>query len=347
MAARSRSFRSLVWTTSLKIVFFHGLIFLMIGYDYGQGNLVPFFNVFFWAVSLLLVTGYQILRLLLRIEKDIALLTSQQLEAPDETASFRIRELQAVYQELRTSRQEIVDLLRREQERNRDLVLQLAATSHDLKTPLTVIRGNAELLDLSQLPQPQADYASEIVLASQKMTDYCGTLIDYAKTFQTQELDFVSLPLSDFLADLQEDFALFSKEEELDFSLSLDLDPDQSLHIHPVYLKRALLNILLNAVHYAQAGSKKVRLDLTLSSQQLVFSIWNNGPAFSSEDLAGADRLFYQSQKGRNSDSGHHGIGLALAKQVALLHQGRLRLTNPSQGGACVELILGRDCLGA
>ena len=342
MAARKRSFRSLVWTTSLKIVFFHGLIFLMIGYDFGPSQLSPLYRVLFWAVTLLLVTGYQILRLLLWIEKEINLLSSPQLDGSDQAQKFRIRELLAVYQELQSSRQEIVSLLDREQARNRDLVLQLSATSHDLKTPLTVIRGNAELLELAQLPQPQADYAAEILLASQKMTDYVAALIDYAKTFQSQVEDFVSMTLADFVSGLQEDFALFSKDQDFHFSTQLDCDADLILRLHPAYLRRALLNILLNALQYAESGCKEVRLTISCQASQLVFSIWNNGPAFSEEELVTADQLFYQSQTSRNSDSGHHGIGLAFAKQVAILHQGRLKVLNPPQGGAMVELSINK-----
>ncbi|MBP2620519.1 sensor histidine kinase [Streptococcus panodentis] len=344
MAVRTRSFRSLVWTTSLKIVFFHGLIFLMIGYDFGPSQLSPLYRVLFWAVTLLLVTGYQILKLLLWIEREIGLLSSPQLDDQDQTEQIQIRELIAVYQELRSSRQEIISLLDREQGRNRDLVLQLSATSHDLKTPLTVIRGNAELLELAQLPQPQADYAAEILLASQKMADYAAALIDYAKTFQAQESDFVTLALADFVRDLQEDFALFSKGQDFHFSTQLDCAPDLALRLHPDYLRRALINILLNALQYADPDSRELSLTISCpSSSQLVFSIWNNGPAFSQEDLAAADQLFYQSELSRNSDSGHHGIGLAFAKQAANLHQGSLKVWNPPQGGAAVELAISRE----
>ena len=77
---------------------------------------------------------------------------------------------------------------------------------------------------------------------------------------------------------------------------------------------------------------------VSVQQDQLVFAIWNNGPAFSEEMLLGAEQLFYQSDQSRNSANPHHGIGLAFSKQVALLHGGRLTLLNPDQGGACVEL---------
>ena len=58
MAIRTRNFKSLVWTTSLKIVFFHVLIFVLIGYQFTQGSDHVLFTLFFWAGSLLLITFY-------------------------------------------------------------------------------------------------------------------------------------------------------------------------------------------------------------------------------------------------------------------------------------------------
>ena len=245
-----------------------------------------------------------------------------------------------VYSDLRSSHQENARLLEKEQQHNQELILQLSATSHDLKTPLTVIKGNAELLELAQLDQPQADYAAEILQASHKMEEYCGSLIDYAKTFQIDANQFSQLSLGDFLVYLQDDWALFSKQESYHFYLQEDCDLSLRLSIHLDYLKRALLNILLNALEHADPDQKEVKLMVSVQQDQLVFAIWNNGPAFSEEMLLGAEQLFYQSDQSRNSANPHHGIGLAFSKQVALLHGGRLTLLNPDQGGACVELTI-------
>lgn len=300
---------------------------MLIGYEFTQGSDYVLFTLFFWAGSLLLITFYHILKLLRKIDREIKMLKSEKLLEENQSQLFRIEEMLEVYSDLRSSHQENAHLLEREQQHNQELILQLSATSHDLKTPLTVIKGNAELLELAQLGQPQADYASEILQASHKMEEYCGSLIDYAKTFQIDSNQFIQLSLGDFLAYLQDDWALFSKQESYHFYLQEDCDLSLRLSIHLDYLKRALLNILLNALEHA-------------NQDQLVFAIWNNGPAFSEEMLLGAELLFYQSDQSRNSTNPHHGIGLAFSKQVALLHGGRLTLLNPDQGGATVELTI-------
>lgn len=217
MAIKTRNFKSLVWTTSLKIVFFHVLIFMFIGYEFTQGSNHVLFTLFFWAGSLLLITFYHILKLLRKIDREIKMLTSKKLLEENQNQLFRIEEMLEVYSDLRSSHQENVRLLEKEQQHNQELILQLSATSHDLKTPLTVIKGNAELLELAQLGQPQADYAAEILQASHKMEEYCGSLIDYAKTFQIDSNQFSQLSLEDLLAYLQDDWVLFSKQESYCF----------------------------------------------------------------------------------------------------------------------------------
>ena len=94
------------------------------------------------------------------------MLKSEKLLEENQSQLFRIEEMLEVYSDLRSSHQDNARLLEREQQHNQELILQLSATSHDLKTPLTVIKGNAELLELAQLGQPQADYAAEILQAS-------------------------------------------------------------------------------------------------------------------------------------------------------------------------------------
>ncbi|MTW38131.1 ATP-binding protein, partial [Streptococcus pneumoniae] len=84
-----------------------------------------------------------------------------------------------------------------------------------------------------------------------------------------------------------------SKQESYRFYLQEDCDLSLILLIHLDYLKRALLNILLNALEHADQDQKEVKLMVSVQQDQLVFAIWNNGPSFSEEMLLGAERLFY------------------------------------------------------
>ncbi|MGT2845954.1 sensor histidine kinase [Streptococcus massiliensis] len=337
MAVRTIRFRGLVWKTTLKIVGCYTFIFGFIGFDISQFTTsnkdFSFYRLLFWIGGLLLVTFYQIYRLLKEIDREIQLLSSKNLAKSEQSLHFKIKEFLLTYQDLWATRKEVESLLAREQKRNADLVLQLSATSHDLKTPLTVIQGNAELLGMETLPDQQAEYVAEILKASQKMSSYCASLIDYSKTFKVEKETFDEVSLQSFYDQLKEEVSLYDKEGKV--VINCQVHEELKMQAHLDYLKRALLNIILNALDYA---SQKVTVRIIKREKQLVFSIWNDGLPFSQELLNNADRLFYQSDKSRNSDKSHYGIGLAFSKQVALLHDGNLKLFNPSTDGACVEL---------
>ena len=125
MAIRTRNFKSLVWTTSLKIVFFHVLIFVLIGYEFTQGSDHVLFTLFFWAGSLLLITFYHILKLLRKIDREIKMLKSKKLLEENQSQFFRIEEMLEVYSDLRSSHQENARLLEKEQQHNQELIFQL------------------------------------------------------------------------------------------------------------------------------------------------------------------------------------------------------------------------------
>ena len=337
MAVRTVRFRGLVWKTTLKIVGYCTFIFCFISFDISQFTAsnkdFSFYRLLLWIGGLLLVTFYQIYRLLKEIDREIQLLSSKNLSKSEQNSHFKIKEFLLTYQDLWAARKEVESLLASEQKRNTDLVLQLSATSHDLKTPLTIIQGNADLLGMESLPDQQAEYVAEILKASRKMSAYCTSLIDYSKTFKVEKESFTEMSLLSFYEQLKDEISLYDKEGRV--VIGCPERGELKMQVHLDYLKRALLNIILNALDYA---SQKVAVSIIRREEQLVFSIWNDGLPFSQELLSNADRLFYQSDKSRNSDKAHYGIGLAFSKQVALLHEGSLELFNPSTGGACVEL---------
>ena len=100
-----------------------------------QGSNHVLFTLSFWAGSLLLITFYHILKLLRKIDREIKMLKSEKLLEENQSQLFRIEEMLEIYSDLRSSHQENAHLLEREQQHNQEFILQLSATSHDLKTP--------------------------------------------------------------------------------------------------------------------------------------------------------------------------------------------------------------------
>ncbi|SDO51108.1 Signal transduction histidine kinase [Streptococcus equinus] len=229
---------------------------------------------------------------------------------------------------------ELVTLLEAERKAKKDLSFQVAALAHDIKTPLTVLKGNLELLDMTELTNQQSDFLNSADNSIKVFEKYFNDMIQYSRLL-VEEKDYQEeIFLPEFLEELDTEARAIMDTHEAEFNVikrvNLEFFKGNQLN-----LSRALINILSNAARYS-SGHKKVTLSVIEEEEFLVFHIWNNGPAFTKEALESADNLFYTENKGRNSK--HYGIGLSFAQAVAKKHHGKLVLQNPPTGGAVVSL---------
>ena len=251
-----------------------------------------------------------------------------------------------------TSLEELRDALKRslseqwqgEQSRREEI----SALAHDIKTPLTVIRGNAELLAETDQSPEQREYGAYILNEVSRMEHYLQELISLAKAERpSEEVTFFSLP--EFTEDLSRELSALAAEKGIKTSFSTGQLPRQILG-ERAQLYRAVVNLLSNAVdHTPPGGEISLQIKERLledspaknggSSFSLDFIVWDSGPGFSSEALVHAADRFYMGDPSRAA-SGHHGMGLSIAKRVAERHGGSLTLANRPDGGAEVTLTL-------
>ncbi|MBX4149792.1 HAMP domain-containing sensor histidine kinase [Paenibacillus lautus] len=213
---------------------------------------------------------------------------------------------------------------------------QIAALAHDIKIPVTIIKGNAELLNLDEQSEEHAGYTEYILNASNRIEHYVNMLIQLSKAEQDMAIIKKPTCLKDFIDELVQDFTGYigHRRIELEFDVMEGLKIEQStIYIDKALLHRALMNILTNAVDYSPNGGK-IGLTLIKRDQLLSFRVTDSGPGFTLEDLEQATQLFYMGDKSRTA-TGHYGIGLTFASNVAKLHHGTLTLRNLQwQGGA-------------
>ena len=236
---------------------------------------------------------------------------------------------------------------------------QVAALAHDLKTPLTVVLGNAELLaeDAASgvLGEDQAACARAIRGASLSMDLFVGRIVE-ASRGQAEGMSLVPVdPLA--LADRLE-----GAVGRLVAARGLDLECSRTPAFEdacnavsaegalPLWdagaLERAVLNLAGNACDHAGGGHVELVLSFDAAARALSIAVEDDGPGFSPEALAhGAERFFRDDASRANSDGKHFGLGLAIASDVALEHGGRLELSNREDdedgvSGACATVVL-------
>ena len=213
---------------------------------------------------------------------------------------------------------------------------QTSALAHDIKTPLTIIHGNAELLNRSGLTVKQTKYTDYILKNTDRMEAYLRTLIELTHAESGNSASIQNVPTENFIRELTDQMNGLATTKELTVSFHVAKLP-QIVQIDPDLLNRAIMNIVSNAVEYSpKYGSLDIYIDCL--EHHLRFCIVDSGKGFSPEDLKNAKIQFYQGDKSRNS-SEHYGIGLYVTERIVELHHGILSLDNSVEiGGGKVTI---------
>lgn len=203
-----------------------------------------------------------------------------------------------------------------------DRNLMLAAISHDLRTPITRLKLRTQFLeDPTQYREMIEDLDEMEVMIDQILT-YTK---DASNTETMVDLDLVALVLS-----------LCDEKCEQGFEVECQTTvPRQSFKANALALKRALGNLLNNAVKYA----RNVCVTMTREEQRFIIIIEDDGPGIPEDLLQKVFTPFYRVDTARNSSTGGSGLGLAIAQDVIRAHHGTIQLKNRPGGGLLVKVI--------
>lgn len=253
-------------------------------------------------------------------------------------AVSRIKEFQLILNMLYQKDRELYDLVERERREKEDLSFQVAALSHDVKTPLTVLKGNMELLEMTDLTEHQQDFLASMGKSVETFEKYFQEILTYSQLLMEERDYSERIEVEDFIQTLLRETEAMMEQHQVQFEIENKISTT-FFYGNPLMLERAVMNILTNAIRFAQ-NDKQVALFLEENETFLQFRIWNNGNPFSERELAKADSLFFTEDSSRTGD--HYGIGLSFARAIAQGHQGKLVLLNPDQGGAEVQIWIKR-----
>ncbi len=209
------------------------------------------------------------------------------------------------------------DLANNERER----ALVLAGISHDLRTPLARVRIAAEL---------SADDSLREGLAAdvEQMDGVIQQFLDYARLDENE----AKLP-TDMKSLVREVAQQFSAQAK---SLSLDLGEVSALTVRPLLLKRALGNLLDNAIKY---GGGEISVQLKREQDKVVLAVADRGTGIPATLRAAAKRPFIRLDAARSNSTGS-GLGLAIVDRAARLHDGEFILEESASGGLVAKLVL-------
>src|SRR3569833_406464 len=185
----------------------------------------------------------------------------------------------------------------------------LAAMSHDLKTPLTRLRLQVEMLDAA---------AAQVKLGRQldEMESMVHVALALFRGLDDNEA-FTAIDINEMLATLQSEFA------EMNAQVTLHGQANRSILGKPQALRRCLTNLIANAVKFGSQATVIVE-----DGTSLVIRIRDEGPGIPDEELERVFEPFYRLESSRNRDTGGCGLVLSIARDVIQAHGGSLVLRN-------------------
>ena len=215
--------------------------------------------------------------------------------------------------------------------RSEDFITEAA---HRVRTPLTVVRTQAEIT-LRQIDKPRnRKNLKEIIRAIDESSRAAGQLLDHAMvTFRADNLALEKVNICQLINDTVDRLSPLADLRDI----SLEVELLASVLGDPILLQNALYNIIDNAIKYSPIDSKVVT---TISSinEKIQISVNDTGPGFNSDEPS---KLIERFQRGENVEGIiGSGLGLTIAHEVVEAHKGHLEIKNLVGGGACVSFFL-------
>ena len=212
----------------------------------------------------------------------------------------------------------------------------LADASHDLRTPLTVIKGYSELLSKNQI-QSLEDQArayervnSEII----RMENLIHDLLLLAELGETTRPIFEEVNLTDLVTSYAHDFSTLNPARHLEDAIDSAITIDGSVE----HLRRLIQNILNNITRHTEE-SAPVKVTLRITGKRVVLTIEDGGKGLPQGGYRDAVTALNRFDSNRSSETGGSGLGLSIIAAIVAEHDGVLNLRKSELGGLAVEIV--------
>jgi signal transduction histidine kinase len=208
-----------------------------------------------------------------------------------------------------------------------DRVEFIASITHDLKTPITAIKGYIEgIMDgIADTPEKLDKYTKTIYSKAVDMDKLIDNLTFYSnKTLNKIPFNYTILNIKRFLEDFVDENSLELENKDIILNTKFDINDDVKVKVDIEKLKRVMLNIVNNSVKYMDKDKKIIKIDLKLLNNKIIIGIHDNGIGVNEEYIDHIFEKFYRADPSRNTSRGGSGLGLAISKQIIEEHQGRI-----------------------
>ena len=249
-------------------------------------------------------------------------------ELVDEFENMRIR--------LRNSADERLN----DDKESRELISNI---SHDLKTPITAIKGYVEgIMDgVADTPEKMDKYIKTIYNKANDMDKLIGELTMFSK-IDTNRIpyNFAKVNVEEYFSDFREEASVELESRNISLNYFNYTDKDTIIIADPEQLKRVINNIVSNSVKYIDKKKGALNIRINDENDFIHVEIEDNGKGIEQKDLPKIFDRFYRTDHSRNSKQGGSGIGLAISRKIIEMHGGRIWATSKLGTGTTIHFII-------
>lgn len=192
---------------------------------------------------------------------------------------------------------------------------------HEIKTPLTIIGANVDLLEMEM---GENENLKDIEKQTKRLAGLTSDLVYLSRMEEAENLvNIIDFPFSDLTAETANSFSSLAKAQEK--NIAINVEPMLSMKGDPKAMEKLISILLSNAIKYSPKDST-ITLSLTSKGKQLILSVENTTvQKINRENIENVFDRFYRCDESRNSQTGGHGIGLSIAKAIVNAHGGKIK----------------------
>ncbi|GIM28871.1 two-component sensor histidine kinase [Clostridium polyendosporum] len=305
--------------------------------------------VVIFILSFIVVNGIMSYYFSKRILKPIELLKNAVSEISRGNLHYEIveegdKEIKELCRDFEVMRIQLKDSINMKMKYDENRKMLISSISHDLKTPITSIKGYVEgVLDgVANTPEKIEWYLKTIYSKAEHINVMIEDLLLYSK------LDLNQLPFNFEKTDIIQYFNYCIDEIELELaknniliSLKNDLKDSRFIKIDRERMRRVIVNIIDNSHKYMDKEKGEIVISLRETNLSTIVEIRDNGPGIDEEELSKIFDKFYRIDPSRNETKGS-GLGLAIAKQIVQGHKGRIWAVSHGDKGTSIMISLAK-----
>lgn len=210
-----------------------------------------------------------------------------------------------------------------------------AHVAHELKTPLTIIRGEAELSLMESISDENKAAMTTIICEIDTLLKTIDDLLFLSKTnYELDSFAFSEVNLTELLATLNDHYAIVARRENIDYSFSI---PDKEIYMRGdgLHLRRLFLNLLDNAFKFTEDNGQII-VHVELHKEKALVRISDSGVGIAPENIEKVfDQFFHEEHRAKGV-----GLGLSIVRAIAKAHNTRINVTSELGKGTIFTVTL-------